>query len=154
MTPADRAAFANILAKLAHVYGREVDAPLLDAYWRALQDLTPEQLVTAADRALRESVGFPSPAVIRRLAGVDAASRLALLRQLMREFPLSYPPNMPADLKAAVRGLGGWRRLGNLTGDELDREFRASYTPEPPVEQPKEIAANVRSLTARIGAKE
>lgn len=154
MTQADRPAFSNVIAKLAHVYGREVDAPLFDAYWRALSDLAPEQLVTAADRALRESPGFPTPAVLRRLAGADIGGRLMVLRQLMRECPLSYPTSMPADLKAAVRTMGGWRRIGNLTGEELTREFRNAYEPDPKPEGPREIASNVRQLTSSIGRKE
>jgi len=155
VTREDRQPFAECLAQLGHVFGRPVDAALADAYWRALDDLPLERVQGAVRRAVRESRGFPAPAVLRTLAGADVNARLQDLRGYMRRFPLSYPTDLSADLKAAVRTLGGWARVGNLTADELAREFRAAYEAEPAApEAPPAITANVRQLTGTIGKKQ
>lgn len=154
MTTPDRQPFAELLAQLGHVFGRPFDAALADAYWQALTDLPIERVREAVRRSLRESRYLPTPAVLRGMAGADVVARLEALRSFMRRFPLSYPTDLPTDLKAVVRKLGGWTRVGNLAADELSREFRMAYEAEPAVEQPKEIADNVRALTSAIGKKQ
>ena len=64
-----RERMAAALATLAVALpGKEISGPLLEVYWRALADLTDEQLESAATKALRACKFFPTPAELLELA--------------------------------------------------------------------------------------
>ena len=110
MNQTDRAAFAETLGYLAAMYDTPLSPVRIEGYWRALNDLTLDELRAGADRAGRELKFFPKPAELRELAGYgapDAGTVEAALLEHLRS--LGGDRRMPDDpfLKLVVQRLGG-----------------------------------------------
>ena len=66
-------AIAQGLSKLSIAYNEALTADRLEVYTIALDDLSPEELSTGFNRAIREAVWWPRPAELRELATGKAA---------------------------------------------------------------------------------
>jgi hypothetical protein len=68
MVEADKAVFSKALYELAAALRVEVTKPLLAGYWRGLEELPIDSVLTAIDKAFRVSEFMPSVAELRGLA--------------------------------------------------------------------------------------
>ena len=116
----DFARFRAILAGLARVYERELDGPLLDAYWLALRDWPLDELESAAAYLLRSSKFMPRPAdfeELRKAGGMTAGeawqAALVHARGAYRSGPTVGP------VERAVAALGGWQAIARASTDSL-----------------------------------
>lgn len=93
---ASKRAVATALKMLGRAFAGVVDEPRIEVYAAALEDLTDEELATAATLVIRNYTGefIPPPAVIRKAiapapVAVDAPSIIRRIEKLM-----TYNPNM------------------------------------------------------------
>lgn len=150
----DKARFGEALAALGVAFGREVDEPLLRAYWLALADLGAEAMLRACHQALRSCDRFPVPSELRRLAAGGpggAAAAWALVVKAIRAHGAyeSVRFEDPA-ITAAIRQLGGWVRLCCLESHELHafvaKDFARTYEALATVPLTDELTAPLRGL--------
>lgn len=131
MRPEDRTRFRNLLGALARVYERDLDAPLLDAYWLALRDWSITDLESAAAHLMRTCKFMPRPADFTELqragamtAGEAWQAALIHARGAYRAGP-SVPP-----VERAVAALGGWQVIARAAEDSLpflERRFASHF---------------------------
>ena len=138
----DKTTLAAGLATLAGAFGREVDGPVVAAYYAVLSpQLSTEQFEHAVQRALREETFWPSPAVL--LAKVQAPALeqgVAALRHVnatmgrfggFQYLPYDvYAREFDAPTKAAIQAVGGLREIANVHEDRypaLQRKFAEAY---------------------------
>lgn len=57
--------FSKLLEQLAVVYGKELNDVILQAYWKALRDLSLAQLQSFAETHLKRGKFFPKPSELR-----------------------------------------------------------------------------------------
>ncbi|MGP8269128.1 MAG: hypothetical protein ACLQLH_03595 [Terracidiphilus sp.] len=129
------------LTILSLFYERPVTKEVQEVYWEALEDLTPEQLAQAFSRVTLEQKFWPSPAVLRSLAGVEtfdelrrkeAMDGLHWLLGLLRRHDVELRPTETVVTPAGRDGNGKWRE--------------ATYTLTPAPEIPDEIRATLSDL--------
>lgn len=123
--------FRNAIGALARVFDKQLDAPLLDAYWVSLRDWTIDDLERAAAHLLRTSKFMPRPAdftELRRAGAMTAGeawqAALVHARGAYRAGP-SVPP-----VERAVAALGGWSVIARAAEDSLpfiERRFAAHF---------------------------
>lgn len=104
---------------LSAFFERPLTEEVQAAYSIALEDLAPEQLALAFSRASRESKFWPSPAVLRELAGIEtpdqsserqAREDLEWLLWFLRRHGIEGRPRHGACLQEAGRdGTGEWQ---------------------------------------------
>jgi len=138
MTNEERPRFVMALQALAAGFNREFTDALCESYWLALDDLPFAAVATAIKRAIRESKFMPSGRELRELAGAANPEMRALeawvaVKRAIAAVGAYESVNFddPA-VNAAIRSLGGWRRLCSLDSEELDKwtrkEFEKAYT--------------------------
>ena len=145
MTELDRAPFAELMIGVGEVYGEPVSDARMELYYRALEDLSLDEIRAAANAHVRGSRFFPKPAELREAIDGSAEDRAELawtsVVALVRRY--GYPgvdgrgtaPEFPdeATRRAAMELYGGWRSLcENLpsTGPEMlgtAKLFKASF---------------------------
>lgn len=145
-----RERMAAALATLAVALpGKEISGPLLEVYWRALADLTDEQLEAAATRALRACRFFPTPSELLELAQPrNLAAEAGRVFERVKGLA-DYSPRVGAvwsetkirlalgDAVAdAYQAAGGAAAFA--TGDEVwtRKAFVEAYREAPPAENP------------------
>lgn len=108
--------------------GKTVNADELRAWLHALSDLTQEQVQTAILRFNDEYTGFPTPAALRKCAGVPTPEdRAAIAWESVCRAARSYGAygylNFSDGLvNAAVRQCGGWKYM--CSGEEGSLSWR------------------------------
>lgn len=120
MTEQDREAFALLMLGIGETYGEPVSEARMEIYFRALSDLSLEQLQAAATIHANSSRFFPKPVELREAIQGNVEDRAdvawAAVQSLVRRH--GYYAN-PADIKwpdeqtkdAALRLYGGWSAL-------------------------------------------
>ena len=100
MTEADRPAFMNAMRALCASYSREVDDPIVLAYWTALQDLPIAAVQAAFMDSIKMGGSFMAPAArVRQMAqrSIPAATPPDLLERAKRQkFIGTGDPNIDA----------------------------------------------------------
>ena len=148
MEQANRTAFDEILTGLAAVYDKPLTDPLINAYWRALDDLSIEELAQAADRAIRSCRFFPKPAELRELiqGTPDDQAQNAWLRFWRAAERIGAYASVKFEdtglCEAILRTFGSWPEACRATACLSDEMIRAKQ---------KEFAANYR-LVSRYSA--
>jgi hypothetical protein len=61
MTPADRKPFLEVLVGFAELKGKQLSAPAMELYWRAMQQWTLSEFKAAAEQLLRTCEFMPLP---------------------------------------------------------------------------------------------
>jgi hypothetical protein len=112
--------FRAVLAGLSKVYERELDGPLLDAYWLALRDWPLAEFEQAAGHLLAHSRFMPRPTDFtdlrkagRMTAGEAWAAALQHARGAWRAGP-AVP-----EVERAVQAIGGWPVIAGAYADSL-----------------------------------
>lgn len=113
MTEDDKGTFTQALTGLAMALDREIETPMLLAYWSAIKHLSLDEFESTCVRCLQRMRFFPKPVEFLEMAGgktpdgqaMDAwPAVLAALRSS------SYPADPAA--AEAVRNMGGPKQLG------------------------------------------
>ena len=123
--------FRAVLAGMAKLYERELDAPLLDAYWLALRDWSLADFERAAGHLMSRSRFMPRPADfndLRKAAGMTAGEAWAAALQHARGAWRSGPA-VP-EVERAVQAIGGWMVLAHANIDSLqfiERRFTDAF---------------------------
>lgn len=127
MKQEDRSEFATAMQTLAAAFGKEPSKPLLEAYWMVLGELPIDGFKRAVSSALRSCKFMPSPAELREFAGDESIGLRAIrawqaVRRAIREHGIYSAVSFddPA-INAAVRAVGGWRRLCSEDSEQMDR---------------------------------
>jgi hypothetical protein len=127
MQPADRKQFAEALIGFAEIKGRQLSAPALELYWRAMQHWAIADFLAAAAVLLRQCEFFPTPADFERLRraaaglGADSAWEQLICDHGRCDDPVGA---------RALRSLGGWAVIGFADTDRLPwlkERFREAY---------------------------
>lgn len=123
--------FRAVLAGMAKLYERELDAPLLDAYWLALRDWSLSDFERAAAHLMGRSRFMPRPADFNDLrkassmtAGEAWSAALAHARGAWRSGPAV------SEVERAVQAIGGWLVLAHANVDSLqfiERRFADAF---------------------------
>ncbi len=117
MTKGDMPRLARVLAVLAETFNETVSDLRADGYMMGLNDLTIDQVESAARLALKESKFFPRPAELRELAVGSSDDRaelswLELVAEVRRVGSYQLPSRLSAEtLYAAEKVWGSWQRL-------------------------------------------
>jgi hypothetical protein len=142
MTPADRAAFAELIFAVGEIYSEALSDTRVEFYFAALSDLDLPEIRTALNAHVRAVKFFPKPAEIREAVVGSAEDRAELawngLLRIVRRHGWANPPKPeewedPAMRRAALELYGGWTALcENLpsAGPEMlgtAKLFKASY---------------------------
>ena len=131
MTADDFSRFRSVLAGMAKLYERELDAPLLDAYWLALRDWPLAEFEQAAGHLMRSARFMPRPADftdLRKAARMTSSEAFAVALQHGRG-AWRAGPAVP-EVERAVQGIGGWLVIAHATTDSLrflERRFADAY---------------------------
>lgn len=133
MEPSDRPRFAQAIAGLCVAFNRPADELLFRTYESALSDLSIEAIEAAALQILRTGREMPVPGAIRDAAAGGKPSDLAeiawesLLNAIRRHGAYSSVMFDDPALAAAIRGLGGWQRICDLSSEELHSYARHAF---------------------------
>lgn len=126
--------FRSVLAGMAKLYERELDGPLLDAYWLALGDWSLGDFEQASRRLMATSRFMPRPAdyhaLRKQASAVTAGEAWAAALEHCRKGLHHYGGKAAPEIERAVRAIGGWRVLGHTPEDELrhvERRFAQHF---------------------------
>lgn len=127
----DFSRFRAVLAGMAKLYERELDAPLLDAYWLALRDWSLEAFEQAAAHLMSTGKFMPRPAdfnALRRAGRMTPGEAWAVaLRHARGAYRAG--PTVP-EVERAVEAIGGWRSIAHANVDALqfiERRFADAF---------------------------
>lgn len=130
MTPADRKAFLEVVIGFAELKGKQLSAPALELYWRAMQGWDLADFRAAAEQLLRTCEFMPTPKDfedLRKAGELSAGEAWSLVLDAARGH--AELPDDPR-IDAAVRAIGGLRAIGMSTTDQtpfLERRFAEHY---------------------------
>lgn len=123
MTPADRKPFIEVLMGFAELKGKELSAPAMELYWRAMQRWTLDEFRAAAEELLRTCQFMPMPKDFEdlRKAGRQTAGEAwaDVLRYVRTDYsPHGLPclngneaPRFSPLVVKAVNAIGGFRAI-------------------------------------------
>jgi hypothetical protein len=157
MQPADQHRFKQLMVGMAKVYEREIDAPLLDAYWMAMRNWSLIDFELAVGQLISTSKFMPRPADFNELLPKQkqliAADAFATAVEHCRtsRWRAGALPGMD-QINRAVAAMGGYQAIAMANEDRLpflERQFAAIYdsisegqqllpithTPTPTIEQ-------------------
>ncbi len=101
----------------------EASEAMLQVYFLALADLTPDQMQTAVLRAIRELPRMPRPAELRELAGVNVAEDTKAVeawsdvQRAVAIGPYKWIDFGDQRINATIRSMGGWPNFLESFGD-------------------------------------
>lgn len=139
MTDRDRGRFATLMLGIGETYGEPVSDARMEIYYRALADLTFDEINVAVSAHVRTQKFFPRPAELREAVdgSVDDRAELAwsaVRREVRRVGYLGTPEfKDEATRRAAMELFGGWRALCDYLPAEgvglvtAAKQFKASY---------------------------
>jgi len=131
MKPEDRSGFIEVVIGLAELKGKQLSAPALELYWRAMQDWRVEDFRQAAQQLLRTCEFMPTPKDfedLRKAGSLTAGEAWAAVLEHIKGGYRSGGLNPETD--QAVRALGGYRALAMMDLDQLpwqERRFAEHY---------------------------
>ncbi len=141
MTKKDLKAFAQIMAVMNEAFGnpdRQVSNLMMDFYFKALQDMSIEDLNEAAVRLAQTKTirTFPTPGEIRQaLVGDKEAQALIAWNEFIHAVrslgPYKSVVFEDTTTMAVVQAMGGWIKFGDYTTEEMkwkQKEFMGMYS--------------------------
>lgn len=152
--------FNAVMNGMAKLYEREIDQPLLDAYWLALRDWPLEQFEQAAGHLMAHNKFMPRPAEfneLRKASKQTAGEAWAKVLQFARTGYTHWtdggvtrtkaePPDDPA-IQRAVAAIGGYHAIAMSETSKtpfLERRFCENY-------DAMETAEEVRTALPSVG---
>ncbi len=145
MQAEDFGRFRSVMAGMAKLYEREIDGPLLDAYWLALRTWSLPDFEAAAGRLMATETFMPRPAdfnALRKASRPTSGEAWSVVLDHVRsgryrwsDGGTTFTPNAPPPpdelTNAAVRALGGYKAIAMIDEDQLpflERRFAEHYT--------------------------
>jgi hypothetical protein len=113
MKPAEFARFRAVMTGLAKVYERELDGPLLDAYWLALRAWPLADFEAAAAHLMATSTFMPRPAeftALRRATRMTPAEAWELALKACPGWRYG-PVHVDPAIDRAVHRVGGYKHI-------------------------------------------
>ena len=135
MEQVDFPRFRAVMAGMAKVYEREIDGPLLDAYWLALRDWRLADFESAVGHLMATSEFMPRPAAfsaLRKAGEPTAAEAWEKARKALQRTVNGYieKPGTDPLVALALRSIGGANALAMCDEDKLhflERRFSQVY---------------------------
>lgn len=137
MQPSDRERFQAVMTGMAKVYEREIDAPLLDAYWLSLRDWCLADFEQAAGHLMANEKFMPRPADFNELrkAGRPTAGEAwikAVKSCTTARIPGGHVGGSSGDplIDRVVNAIGGYGAIAMCNLDKLpfmERRFCEHY---------------------------
>jgi hypothetical protein len=127
MQAPDRERFRAVMTGMAKVYEREIDAPLLDAYWLALREWSLDDFERAAGHLMATSKFMPRPADFNELRKAGQLTAGEAWEQVLKGRPL--PPGGRAERAANIVGGQHQIRMADIERDlpHIQRRFMEAY---------------------------
>jgi hypothetical protein len=155
MTRDDYEAFCEIVLGFAELKGRQLSAPALELYWRAMQHWSIEEFRAAAEQLLRTCEFFPTPKDFESLrkAGRPTAAEAWLKAVEASAGAISCGRVMTVRtcgdplIDRAVRAIGGYGAIAMCDEDKLhflERRFAEHYES---IQDAEEVRAALPQLT-------
>lgn len=124
MKPEDRKAFLEVVIGFAELKGKQLSAPALELYWRAMQSWPIEDFRAAAEQLVRTCDFMPTPKDFEdlRKAGRPVPAEAWLWARAIAK---TWRPNMAAPrannalIDRAVESIGGYRAIAMCNSDVL-----------------------------------
>lgn len=132
MRAQDRQAFGEVIAGFAELKGKQLSAPALELYWRAMRHWRLEDFRAAAEHLLRHCEFMPTPRDFERLRTAGRLTAGEAWAWVLSRYPahrgeVREPTGAErAVIERAVRALGGWQTLDRCEVDKigiLERRF-------------------------------
>lgn len=150
MIPADRKAFVEIVVGFAELKGKQLSAPALELYWRAMQDWPLAEFRDAAAQLVKRCEFMPTPKDfedLRRAGAKTTGEAWLLARQAWRSGAVTCGDER---IDRVVAMLGGYALLGQTRTDQLqfiERRFAEHYES---LTDAEEVRATLPALTAGV----
>jgi hypothetical protein len=136
MKPTDRKAFLEVVVGFAELKGKQLSAPALELYWRAMQGWELAAFRAAAEQLIRTCEFMPTPKDfedLRKAGELTAGEAWAMVLDHVRSGFYRDVPEIFADqprIEAAVRAIGGFNAIAMSRTDQtpfLERRFAEHY---------------------------
>lgn len=134
MTPADRQKFAEVVLGFAELRGKQLSAPALELYWRAMQSWELPEFLAAAEQLVRTSEFMPTPKDFEdlRKAGRPTAGEAWLEARACARGWREHVVVRTGDylIDRAVATIGGYRAIAMCDLDKmgfLERRFAEHF---------------------------
>mgnify|MGYP003651302870 CR=1 FL=1 len=141
MIDTDKRAFLEIMTMTGEIYNKKISTALLKMYFEALKQLSIADVENGIQKHLADTNQggfFPKPSDIVRNSPQGAISAkekgeiawATVLSEIAKTGPYNKPRIEDRQALAAMRGLGGWVNLCNLSYEQLDwkkKEFFDLY---------------------------
>ncbi len=165
MKPTDSAAFSQMMALMAELYGKACTEPFVNIYWHLLKDFELSDIRKAFKAHIQNPDGgqfFPKPADIIRFLEGSAETRALQAWSLVeraigrigRYQSLAFDDAL---IHAAIEDMGGWIKLCEMTLKELpfsSLEFQKRYqgfVNKPPRRHPPYLCGMVERDNTKEG---
>lgn len=156
MQPSDSKRFRDLLRGIGRMFGQDLDAVTLDAYWVALSDWTITDLEAAARQLLRTAKFMPRPADFFELKNAGKPTAAEAWDMVLRHCKGAYRSGAGLDdggpIDMAVKGLGGYRAIAMHDLDYLpimQRQFVERFEEAEDVVQTREALPQLVDLNTR-----
>ena len=163
----DYRTFQKGFAGLCELFQRKPDdisEQLVEIYWQALRDLTPDEFRVATGRAVRELTFFPKPAELLNFVGVgvgagDARRKLnavnawEVVHAAMVKYDYTHSVDFGPLTNAVVRNMGGWLWLCARTVTDLTYDRRKFEELHQQLAETHLTAERTEFLTGKFGGQ-
>lgn len=126
--------FCEIVGGFAELKGKQLSAPAIDLYWRAMQGWTLAEFQVASEHLLRTAQFMPTPAEFEALkkAGKFTAAEAwdAVLEHCKGAYRNGAGIDNGGPVDMAARGLGGYRAIAMHDSEKLhflQRQFAERF---------------------------
>ena len=132
MNPSDRTKFLEVVLGFAELKGKQLSAPALELYWRAMRDWDLAEFQAAAERLLKTSEFMPTPKDFEDLRSATNLCASEAWTAVLDHAKVGRYRRAPMDnlTETVIRALGGWRQIAMCDLSELhwlEKRFRETY---------------------------
>lgn len=123
MKPNDRPKFLEIVLGFAELKGKQLSAPALELYWRAMQSWSITEFAAAAEQLLRTREFMPVPKDfedLRKAGRMTPGEAFARAMEIARDCsPYRAASSGNGRIDAAARACGGYFTMGQQQTEKL-----------------------------------
>lgn len=158
----ERGEFRNVMVGMARMYERDLDGPLLDAYWLALRAWTLQEFEQAAAHLMANSKWMPRPAdftALRRAGRKTPGEAWALAKHSWSTGgrnvvtgEISGATSGDELVDQAVRMIGGYSVIARSTDEQLgylERRFCEHYESLQDVTETREAVPQIAGAESK-----
>lgn len=134
MKPTDRQKFAEVVLGFAELKGKQLSAPALELYWRALQQWELDEFLAAAEQLIRTSEFMPTPKDfedLRKAGRLTSGEAWIEARAAARSWREGYSVSSGDPfIDRVAHAIGGYRTIAMCDMDRLhflERRFAEHF---------------------------